>query len=287
MDSALRLFTAEVSTRSASRMSLRLGVLGSLLLVATGCAGHGHVDSIEARLRQQEDELAQLRTGMREANVQLEASQKEADYLKAQLANADNSSFVPEQAGVLFQVTGLKINTLLSGGLDRDGLPGDDVVSVLIVPHDYQGEPVKLAGSIDIELIDLSQEPPQQQVGRWTFSPSESRRHWYRGFVGTGFQFDLECQQALQSAKLLLHARLTTVDKRQFDASATITVTPSTTKPSPSTTPSTVEQQLSAPTTIEPAALRPVPTENTFPMKLIPTQFDRVQFHRLPFPGGS
>ena len=201
------------------------------VLVVAGCVTRGNVELLEARLRERVDELSQLQSQLRETESKLAIARREAVDLRAQLNSNGQKTILPEQADVLYRATGIRINTLLTGGLDRDEIPGDDTLSVVLVPHDADGEVLKLPAQIEIEVLDLSKPQDQQRIGSWTFSVDESRPHWHRGLFGTGYLFNLKWQQIPESSELLLHARLTTTDNRQFDTSSLVRVTPAASSP--------------------------------------------------------
>ena len=191
-----------------------------------GCAAPDSVELLEAQLRQQEDRLIQLERELSEARRELQVARQDAEGLRVQLTGTGRTGVLPEQADVLYRAAGMKFNTLLTGGQDVDGNPGDEALNVVLIPHDADGDLLKLAGEIRLDVLDLSLPDDKQRIGRWEYSAKESREHWHSGFLGTGLQFRVPWQTPPQSGELLLHARLTTPDGRQFDASQPIRVTP-------------------------------------------------------------
>ena len=205
---------------------LPVAMLSLGLLSALGCASRGDVDLLEARLRENERELESAKSHLDQSRSELQLARQEAELLRTQLSDSGRQPLLAEQADVLLRTAGLKFNSLLTGGLDRDGLPGDDVLSAVLVPHDGNGEPVKLTGAIDLELIDLSRPKDSQQIGEWNFSAEESRELWHRGLLGAGYRLNLPWQQIPESSEVVLHAKLTAPDKREFDATEIIQITP-------------------------------------------------------------
>ena len=137
-----------------------------------------------------------------------------------------------EQADVFFRAESLKFNMLLTSGQDRDGKPGDDALSVLLMPVEAHGDLVKLAGEIEIDLFDMALKPDQQRLGYWKFSIDEVREHWHKGFLSAGYLFRIDWQTSPVSSELTLHARMTVSDGRQFDATTQVKVTPPPAAPS-------------------------------------------------------
>lgn len=198
----------------------------ALALAVCGCGLRGNVDLLEARLREQDDRLHVLTSELEQTQTELKTARREADLLRDQLHKREHVASHSEQTAVLARVEGVRIGALLSGGLDRDEQPGDDLLSALVVPHDADGEVLKLPGTIRLELFDLSRDGNRQRIGEWEFEPEQTRERWHSGFLAAGYRFRVPWQQSPKNETLLLHARLTTPDGRQFDASETIRITP-------------------------------------------------------------
>jgi outer membrane murein-binding lipoprotein Lpp len=230
-------------------------LLGAAAL-AGGCASRGQLDILESRLRQQDDSITQLQNQLSTTQSQLQAARRESDDLKTQLADGTRTARV-EQVSALGQVEGIELNRYLTGGLDRDGVPGDELLSVLIVPNDSQGNLVKAPGAVAVTLFDLSKPEPQQRIGHWEFSPQKSESLWVSGFLGSGYVIRVPWQEQPQSANLLVHARLKTIDGRQFDTSQSIRIVPPTRGGAPQSTvaaSSTKQQPEPTPPAVVPAS---------------------------------
>ncbi len=200
----------------------------SALIVAclSGCALRGNTELLEARLRQQEDRVVRMETELRTAQSELAAAQGETHHLREQLAGRGQQTLLPEQADSMFRATGIQFNRLLTGGLDRDGSKGDELVSAVVVPHDADGELVKLPGRIELTAYDLSQNQEQKLIGKWEYGVEECRGLWHSGFLGSGYLIRVPWTQIPSNSKVLLHARLTTPDGRQFDTSEHVEIEP-------------------------------------------------------------
>jgi outer membrane murein-binding lipoprotein Lpp len=199
-------------------------ILGAAALAA-GCASRGQLDILESRLRQQDDTITQLQNQVTTTQSQLQAAHRESTELRTQLAENTRNARV-EQVSALGQVEGIELNRYLTGGLDRDGKPGDEIFSAYVVPTDSQGNVVKAPGSVAVTLFDLSKPEPQQRIGRWEYSAKDADALWHSGFLGSGYIIRQPWQQRPESANLLVHARLKTIDGRQFDTSQTIHIVP-------------------------------------------------------------
>lgn len=196
------------------------------VLLWSGCSSRGQMELLEAEIRQHQDALRRAESKAGELETQLSVARNETELLRTQMARVDGQSPLPEQTGAIARLAGVKINTLLSGGKDRDGQPGDDVLVALVAPHDQQGDLVKIAGEVEIEAFDMTLPSEDKRVGRWTYTPEEAAKVWHSGFVGAGLQFELPWQALPAGKELVVHARLRTIDGRQFDTSTPLKVTP-------------------------------------------------------------
>lgn len=139
-----------------------------LLLPLAGC-----LDTSKIELQR---EISRLNDVVREKDNQLVAQQSTINQLNQQidaargLSKADLEKLVyPER---------LVIGSL-SGGEDYDGVPGDDGVTVYLQPTDRDGDPLKVAGSIRVELYDLANPPDENLLGTYEFPVDKARELWY------------------------------------------------------------------------------------------------------------
>ncbi len=210
------------------RSKLMLPVLLlAMSLVPTGCSlsSNRTQELVEARLRQQEDAIRELESRLRQSHESIAALQQEADSLR--LASQQGLQPIPpEQADQTFRVAKIEVSSLMSGGIDRDQEPGDDQFTVLLSPRDASGNTLRVGGDLEIELFDFSKPNDNQRIGHWQIGRAKSGDLWHQGLVGTGYQFTTHWQQQPSSSDVHVHARLTTVDGRQFDTTTKLRVTP-------------------------------------------------------------
>lgn len=199
---------------------LHILMLGTLPML--GCV-RGDVDLLEARLRSKDAELRALNDRLESTERQLASSRREKTQLQQQLAR---NSAKPEEISRLAKVEGIEINPRLTGSLNEDDQPGDDVLNVVVSPVDASGEVVKLDGRVEVEAIDPSLPESERKLGQWAISLEDSAQQWHDGFLGQGFQLTTPWQRPPQSREIVLLARYTTPDGRKFSTTQEITVTP-------------------------------------------------------------
>ncbi len=198
----------------------------ALLATSLGCASAVRRDVLEARLRDQEEMLANYQSKLDGLERDLERSRRESDALRERVAGTGKRAIALDEEDAHFRVAGVQFSSLMTGGTDLDREPGDDALSVVLVPHDEDGELVKIPGRIQFEAFDLGGAAGAEPIGRWSYDLSEAREHWHKGVIQSGYQFELPWQESPRSDKLVVHGRLITTDGRQFDTSHPVRITP-------------------------------------------------------------
>lgn len=194
-----------------------------LVFASLGCVTRGNVEVLEAQLRDQEDRLVALQNDLAKVRGELEVAHRENDSLRRQMT-VQGGVLLDEQAAVLSRVEALRFHPLLTSGTDADGRPGDDKLSILLMPVDRDGELLRLAGKVELELFDMSLPADQQRIGQWTFSARQVSEKWQRSLLSAGYHFELDLKEPPHAKELTLHGRLTAGDGRQFDATAQVKV---------------------------------------------------------------
>lgn len=206
----------------------RISVLCALALPwgIFGCAHHGGVDALESELRQQEEAQEELTQQLERAREDLKVAESDRAVLRSQLNKHHQVSLSQEQADVLYRAEAIKFNMLLTSGQNRDGEPGDEGLSVMLIPIDTHGDLVKLAGEVELDLFDMTLESNEQRLGQWKFPIDEVRSKWQSGFISSGYLFQVAWQKPPVARELTLHARLSIPDGRKFDVTSQVKVEP-------------------------------------------------------------
>jgi outer membrane murein-binding lipoprotein Lpp len=182
----------------------------ALLLVA-GCKSSQKYDLIEAELREKDRELA--------------AARMELEYYRG-MGRAMQSSRSERPGGV--PMIPLKEIALIggTGGGETDGLPGDDVLEVVLAPRDSDGSSVKVPGKVTIFAEEIQSNGMKNPIGRWDVAPEELRRHWRCGLVTTGYVLVLQWDKTPTTEKLRVRAQFTGLDGRMYEAEKDVGVRP-------------------------------------------------------------
>jgi outer membrane murein-binding lipoprotein Lpp len=204
------------------RMRIMLTWMSALMLC--GCLGRAKPDLLQARLREQQEYVVDVERRMEAAQSDLQQARREAEQLRAEIARSGKRVVAAEYTESLVRASKLQINSLMTGGLNRDDKPGDDALVAYLCLVDDDGEAIKLPGTVQLTLLDPSLPEPSRQIGYWQFTAEECRSKWTRGFTGAGYQFTVPLDQPSRSEQLVLNAKLTTADDRVFDATQLVRV---------------------------------------------------------------
>jgi cellobiose-specific phosphotransferase system component IIA len=220
----------------------RFVVLLTLIPLA-GCLGRGQSDLLQARLRAQQQQLVETQSQLKEASKSLAEARRESEELRTELAQLGSGNATTASGNVV-AVSAIKINSMLTAGVNKDGRAGDDAVVINFAPYDDDGEMVKMHGTVDVVALDPRQPEGKQTVAKWTFTPEETRQHWVRGFLGSGYQFTLPWPEPPQHDEYVLHVRLRAPDDREFVATQVVKIQPEVVTAGGTTTTQTVRRPL-------------------------------------------
>lgn len=122
-------------------------------------------------------------------------------------------------------VTSIRINTRKTGGIDLDGKPGDDGISVLIEPRDGKGHFLAQAGDVSLVLLDPAKQGDAARLGKWDFDADVAAKAMTTERLDRGILLRVPWSDPPpESSKLHLFARLTTQDGQQIEADRLIEI---------------------------------------------------------------
>lgn len=188
----------------------------ALALPASGCR---NCDLVEAELRAKENDLRDLRCELARCEACNDGLMRELALIR----RAGNSAISPELASQTFT---LKQITLArgTGGLDDDGVPGDEALQVVVEPRDADGHPIKAPGAIHVEALEITSEGLKVPLSSWDLTPDQVRRTWRAGLFGTGYNLVLNWKTQPTNEKLRVVVRFTLLDGRTFEADKDVTI---------------------------------------------------------------
>ncbi len=140
------------------------------VLSLAGCQNTQEKDALAAQIEQ----LTQEKTQQQE---QIDQSQAENKQLKEQVQVL---SGLPEQVKLenLRRLTSVKIGRY-TGFYDKDNDGKKEKLIVYIQPMDEEGDKIKAAGDVDVQLWDLNKTQDGALLGQWHVTSGELRKLWF------------------------------------------------------------------------------------------------------------
>jgi len=139
--------------------------------------------------------IKQLEGDLTSARRELAKARKDTDRASSELAEKQNRidslmKLGPKRLDKLFYVQGIKLGNY-TGGADFDDKAGDDGIKVFLRPIDSNGDTIKAAGSVTVQLYDLAQPADKTLIGEYKWSVDEVAKAFSSGFIS--YQFTFKC----------------------------------------------------------------------------------------------
>jgi hypothetical protein len=186
-----------------------------IVLVAAltaGCHTPPRKDLVEAELRVKDADLRDLK-------AELERSAAYNQSLERELRNMQQA--LPTLA-VAEAVSANRVKSIslgrATGGIDDDGVPGDEAVLVVLEPRDGDNHVVKAPGMVQIQTLEVSPEGIKKPLSTWQIDPDTLRRSWRSALFGTGYYLTLPWKNWPASNKLRVVVQFVGQDDRLFEA---------------------------------------------------------------------
>jgi len=170
--------TPALSTRPA-RLAAGLCLAA---IAAAGCVEGGE-DPIVAHKRTIRD--------LERENAALKASQLQLQRRIGELAGQVERlrGLPPDRMGKLFTVQRIELGRYTAGA-NLDGKAGHDGVRVFLLPRDRDGHVIKAAGTVSLQLFDLSR-ADGNLIGRCDVPADALGKHWFGGLGRSHYRFDV------------------------------------------------------------------------------------------------
>jgi hypothetical protein len=124
-----------------------------------------------------------------------------------------------------YTVDRITLNRLLTGGLDQDGIPGDEGLLVVIEPRNEEGKIVSAAAACSIVVLDPALNGPEARVARWDFTPEEVAGRYRKSPLGEGVHVEMPWpSNPPMHTELTLVVRLETPEGHRYVAEREIRV---------------------------------------------------------------
>ncbi len=163
-------------------------VLISAVIVSAALPGCRGMD-----IFQQGKKIKQLTADLESARADAKTAQKAVFEAKGELARKQKRidtlvSLGPDRIKKLYYAKSIKLGQY-TGGADLNGQPGDDGIKVFLRPIDSNGDTIKAAGAVTVQVYDLAQPADKTLIGEYKWSVDEVAKAFSGGFMTYHFTF--------------------------------------------------------------------------------------------------
>jgi hypothetical protein len=185
-------------TRSSSVIAL---LLAALLL--SGCdIGSARKDPLELKVEQLQQEKADLAGELEQSQVEIT---RLTDQVKALTALPKGERENP------YRIAGIKV-TAFTNFYDKNKDGRIEKFIVYLQPIDPEGDVVKAAGTVHVQLWNLNNPSDQALLGQWEVSPAELRKLWVASLVTTNYRLTFDAPGGPELLAKPLTAKVTFTD---------------------------------------------------------------------------
>lgn len=197
-------------------MTARCRFLFLLLCLATcvgptGCRRYNHQDLLENELRARDLQFREVIDELKKSEFQRDALQRELESVRM------GQKITPELAAHSFGVRRLTLGRGTSG-IDKDQLPGDDGLQVILEPRDADDNIIKAPGNLVVTALEISPQGTKTPISTWELTAEQMRQTWKQGLFSTGYILALPWKSWPQAENVRVIVRLTLADGRVFEA---------------------------------------------------------------------
>lgn len=181
---------------------LVLSIVFCLLPVA-GCQQPNQKESLSAQIKK----LIQENT---ELQKQIERSDTENKQFKQQIQVL---SGLPKEVKLesLNLLDQIKIGKY-TGFFDKDDDGKKEKLIVYIQPVDKQGDTIKAAGDVDVQLWDLNKTDSEALIDEWRVGPEELKKLWFATMLKINYRLTFDVADNIESMEEPLTVKVTFTD---------------------------------------------------------------------------
>lgn len=185
------------------------------VLISTGC--RNKADVVEMELRNRETMYRELLEEQRRNEGRILGLQLEVEALRK------GNKVTPEQAASTYGMKRIVLGRS-TGGVDDDGLPGDEKLQVVVEPRDFDDHSIKAPGTLHIEALEITPQGIKLPLCTWDISAEQLRMSWKQGLLSTGYSLSLPWKQFPGHEQVRVVVRFVTPDQRAYEADKDVKV---------------------------------------------------------------
>jgi hypothetical protein len=187
-----------------------------LLFLSTGCRSN-KTNKIEGELRSREEMYREAVEEQRRMEANNQALRMEIEALRAK------EKVAPEIAPTVYGVKRIVLGRE-TGGVDQDKTPGDELLRVVVEPHDASDRAFKVPGSMQIYALEITPQGIKTPLCMWDIAPDKVQESWKDNLLSAGYTLTLPWKNLPIYENVRIIVRFTTPDQRAFEADRDIKV---------------------------------------------------------------
>jgi hypothetical protein len=177
-------------------------LLAAAILLAGCDVGGERKDPLELKVRDLEREKAELSGQLEQSHIAIEQLQAQMEALSA----------LPEdERESLYALRAVKI-TGLTDFYDKDDDGRREKLIVYIKPVDHDGDIIKAAGTVRVQLWNLNNAGDRALLGEWQVPPAELRKLWFDTLVSANYRLTFDAPMSVQTLAQPLTVQVTFTD---------------------------------------------------------------------------
>ena len=174
-----------------------------LIFFVVGCQQADEGPDLALQVEKLTQEKAQLAE-------QIEQSKRENKQLEKQLQVL---SGLPEDVRLenMYNIERITLGKL-SGFFDKDNDDKRETLIVYVTPYDKEGDGVKAAGSMNVQLWDLNKPEDEALLGEWDVPPDELKKIWFKTILAVNYRLTFDISGTVENFDEPLTAKVTFTD---------------------------------------------------------------------------
>jgi hypothetical protein len=191
-----------VSTRWVA-LACGLVVVGLAPLLASGCGiGSERKDPYEIKAQKIAQEKTELMRDLQQVRAE---NEQLAEQIKAMSVFPEDKTINP------YEIERIKISRY-TNFYDKNDDGKREKLIVYVQPIDADGDAVKAAGTMDVQLWNLNNLNGQAMLAEWQIDPNELRHLWYDTLVSANYRLTFDAPKELDVLAEPLTVKVTFTD---------------------------------------------------------------------------
>ncbi|MHC4363680.1 MAG: hypothetical protein ACYSTZ_12700 [Planctomycetota bacterium] len=190
-------------TRTPKCVGRIVTLTACLLALAAGCQSANNTSSLTEEiktLRQERSELTSLAEQLKAENEQLD---KQVRTLSGLPENKRGENLYPLESVKIGRYTDL---------YDKDEDGSKEKLIVYVQPIDQQGDVVKTAGAVDVQLWNLNNQADKALLGQWRVEQEELKKVWFATLITINYRLTFDVAGIVESFDEPLTVKITFTD---------------------------------------------------------------------------